>query len=68
MSQECIVWAVLAPIVVCTILVPLVLSAAQRDLAAEINGQTLKAAAELKGPERLKDRASPRPFHASLTH
>lgn len=56
MSRKCVIPALVAPFLVCLVLVPFVFVTAQRDVAAEINEQTLKAADELKGPERLKNR------------
>lgn len=52
MSRKHVIAAVAAPFLVCLILVPLLLATAQPDVAAGINGQTLKAAAELKTIER----------------
>ena len=48
MGRKYVISALVAPFLVCLLLVPLLLAAAQRDVAAGINAQTLKAAAELK--------------------
>ena len=64
MGRKYVVSALVAPFLVCLVLVPLLLTTAQRDVAAGINGQTLKAADQLKRPE-LKW-ASLGLFHASL--
>jgi len=66
MSRKYVISALVAPFLVCLVLVPLEFATAQRDVAAGINEQTLKAAAELKRPERLKNWAPPRLFHSSL--
>ena len=54
MTRKQVIWAVLAPFIVCLILAPLVFAPAQQKVAAMINQHTLKAAAELKRPQRLK--------------
>ena len=65
MSLKCIISVLLAPLFVCIIFVPVVVATAEHNLAAGINEQTLKAAAALKNPERLKHWPLRLP-HASL--
>ena len=64
MSRKCVIQALVAPFLMCLVLVPLVCATAQREVAAGVNEQTLKAAAELKRPEQ--NWAPLPPFHASL--
>ncbi len=66
MRRKSVISALVAPFLVCLVLVPLLSATAERIVAAGINEQTLKAAAELRTPERLKNWAPLRPFHASL--
>ncbi len=56
MSWKYVVWQVIAPFMVCVVVAPL-FAPAQGNVAAGINQQTLKAAAELKRPERLRNLA-----------
>ena len=66
MRRKSVISALVAPFLVCLVLVPLRFAMAEQIVAAGINQQAFKAAAELKTPERLKNWAPLRLSQASL--